>query len=371
MRPTPLLVVLIGAGLALGPTQAPPAPRLLQVPSRVRLVLEPRLSDGTAIRPATLADVAAELQRRLNGLGLRAATAESSLGRIVVLASGVRDLQQFEELLTATGGLELHITDGKHRFQDVLPEIDRILEKGTLGRRVTRAPDAVGQLLGQSTRDSTAGALSGTLFTGGVPGEYLVEESLWSYVDSLLRLPVVSAAIPPGVELRWGTQTESRAGRQFRPLYALDSHAVLVAQGITRAVARRDLSSRHAVVVFDLSRRTRRSFCSETGQHIHDYLAILVNNRVQGTPPIINDSICGEAGQIDLQNVPLENARVIAIEMTVGSLPVPLSLVEENVLGPDLGTWNPVVLVVVTVGMIGVVLLVVLSQRRGKSAPSS
>jgi preprotein translocase subunit SecD len=111
------------------------------------------------------------------------------------------------------------------------------------------------------------------------------------------------------------------------------------------------------VVVFDLSRRGSRKFCEETGRHVHDYMAIMLDNRVQGQPPIINDQICG-TGQIDLQNKPLTEAQDLALVLRAGALPAPLQIVEERTIGPSLGSDS--IDAGIRAGIVGVVLVVLI-----------
>src|SRR5437763_16993772 len=105
--------------------------------------------------------------------------------------------------------------------------------------------------------------------------------------------------MPRGIELRWSAQTESRSARSYRPLYAVDSRPIITGEELTKAVARRDQVTNQSIVVFQLSRRGARVFSQETGRHIHDYMAIILDGRVQGQPPIINGQI-GANGHIEL-----------------------------------------------------------------------
>lgn len=371
MHPPLSLLALVAIGSAIRQAPGPHSIHQLQAPSRVRLVLEPRPAKGAEIDPSTLVQLVEVLQRRLAVYGARAATAESSAGRIVVLASGITDLPRLEDLLTESGVLELHITDDQHRFGDALVKIDRILEPSRVRVSTAPSPSSVEQMLGQRTQDSSdVGVLTGALFAGEVPGEFLVHEDRSPFVDSLLTLPTVSLAIPPGVEVRWSAGLELRGGQQFRPLFALDSHSILTDRGIIRASALRDPLTQHAVVEFSLSRAASESFCRETGQHIHDYLAILLNDRVQGPPPVITGSICGGEGQIDLQPAPLIDAQRMAAVMTGGSLPVPLVLIEEKVLGADRAAWSPGLLgVLAALGVLWLGALFLLSRRRSHRSP--
>ncbi len=83
-----------------------------------------------------------------------------------------------------------------------------------------------------------------------------------------------------------------------------------------------------------LSRRGGRIFERETGRHVNDYTAIVLDQRVQGQPPIIKSPI-GRRGQIELGSKPLAEARDLAVMITAGSLPTPLALVDEEILGPS------------------------------------
>jgi preprotein translocase subunit SecD len=235
----------------------------------------------------------------------------------------------------------------RNQFRDALPAIDNALRQAGVKAPAGAPVSAVSQLFGADTakktaaRDSTPeanapGAMSALLFQGQLPGEFLVPEEQVARAESLLARPEVQAAVPRGLELRWGTAIESRGARPYRALYAVENRAIITGEELTKASARRDQLNNHSVVVFDLSRRGTRKFCEETGRHVHDYMAIILDNRVQGQPPIINDQICG-TGQIDLQSKPLTEAQDLALVLRAGALPVPLQIVEERTIGPSLG----------------------------------
>ena len=113
-----------------------PTGRTLDVPSRVRLVLRPDRRNGAALEPGALDSAVRVLQRRLDEFGVRdAMVREGPDDRLVVEASGVKELGRLEALLLHIGGLEFRITDMKNRFRDALPGIDK-----TLRRAGVRAP---------------------------------------------------------------------------------------------------------------------------------------------------------------------------------------------------------------------------------------
>jgi preprotein translocase subunit SecD len=267
--------------------------------------------------------------------------------RLVVELAGEKDPARAKQIVQKTAFLEFRITDMKHLFRDALPAIDRALAQAGVRGAAGAQVSAVSQLFGQDTtkhagvQDTTSaasapGALSSLLFQGQMPGEFLVPEEQYPRAESLLARPEVMANIPRGIELRWGTEVESRGARPYRALYALADRPIITGEELTKAAARRDQLNNHSVVVFDLTRRGTRKFCEETGRHVRDYMAILLDSRVQGQPPIINDQICG-TGQIDLQNKPLTEAQDLALVLRAGALPAPLQIVEERTIGPSLG----------------------------------
>src|SRR3989449_9691052 len=65
-------------------------------------------------------------------------------------------------------------------------------------------------------------------------------------------------------------------------------------------------------------------------------MAIILDGRVQGQPPIIKSQI-GQRGQIELGAKALQEAQDLALVLRAGALPAPLTIVEERTIGPSLG----------------------------------
>jgi preprotein translocase subunit SecD len=155
-------------------------------------------------------------------------------------------------------------------------------------------------------------------------------------VDSLLRRPEVQREVPRGVELMWGAQVESRGARPYRALYALENRPIITGEHLTKATAGRSPTTNQSEVQFALSRRGGRIFADATGRHVNDYMAIILDGRVQGQPPVIRSQIRGN-GVIELGARPLEEANDLALVLRAGALPAPLTIVEERTIGPSLG----------------------------------
>src|SRR5439155_15768474 len=74
----------------------------------------------------------------------------------------------------------------------------------------------------------------------------------------------------------------------------------------------------------------------ETGKHVSHYMAIILDGRVIGRPPVINNAI-GTRGQITMGGKDLSAAQDLALVLRAGALPVPLRVAEVRTIGPTLG----------------------------------
>ncbi|HEY6809250.1 MAG TPA: protein translocase subunit SecD [Gemmatimonadales bacterium] len=289
--------------------------------------------------------------------------------RLLVELPGESDPARAINIVQQTAFLEFRITDMKNVFANALPAIDKALKDAGV-KTAGKAPvSAVAQLFGSDSGKkkktaadtaataNTAGAFSSLLFQGQLPGEFLVPVEQAALVDSLEKLPAFQSAMPRGFDLKWGSETVSRGARSFKTLYAVESKPIITGDELEKATARRDQVNNHSVVVFDLSRRGGRIFAEQTGKHVHDYMAIILDGRVQGQPPIINDQI-GAHGQIDLQSKPLTEAMDLALVLRAGALPAPLAVVEYHAIGPALGQDS--IRHGITAGVVGIALVVVI-----------
>ena len=283
--------------------------------------------------------------------------------RIVVELAGITDPARAKEIVQQSAFLEFRITNKTNAFEKALPAMDRALRAlgvGNTGAGPQR-PSAVAELLGGATdsarRDSAGtdstradsgaaqadtailpgGALSSLIEpSGAMPGEFLVRETAYPRVDSMLNLPQVRRALPRGVELRWAALPVSGGVESVRYLYALDDRAIVTGDRLVEAQAQLDPLTNAPTVNFELDRAGGRRFAEETGRHIGDYMAIILDNEVQGRPPVIEDRI-GRSGRITLGGRTIEEARDLALTLKAGALPIPLKIVEEGQVGASLG----------------------------------
>jgi protein-export membrane protein SecD len=220
--------------------------------------------------------------------------------RLVVELPGISDPERARSIVQRTAFLEFRITDSEERLRRALPAIDAAL--GDDGR------------------------LSTLLLPGQVPGEFLVPADRAPVVDSLFALAEVRRLVPRGLELKWASQSVSFSGASYRPLYAVESRAIITGAELEQAVAGRDPMTNVAQVRFDLSRSGGRKFAEATERNIGNHLAILLDGRVEGQPPGIRERIAS-SGRIELGGRSLQEANDLALILRAGALPVPLTVV--------------------------------------------
>jgi preprotein translocase subunit SecD len=312
--------------------------------------------------------------------------------RLVVELAGITEPARAKAIVQRSAFLEFRITDETNALDKALPAMDRTLRGlGIKGADTGVAkPSAVEQLLGGDSarpapsrgagkaasdtakpardtakaagktaaakpkaktdsaagrdtaqaRDTTpvlGGVLSGLIQpSGSVPGEYAVPETAFPRVDSLINLPQVARQMPRGLALRWASQPTSLGAQSVRYLYVLDDRPIITGSSLEDAGAQLDPLTNGPVVTFTLDRAGGRKFGEETGKHVGDYMAIILDGRVQGRPPVIQSRI-QRNGQITLTGRGLQEAQDLALTLKAGSLPIPLKIVEQGQVGASLG----------------------------------
>ena len=307
--------------------------------------------------------------------------------RIVVELAGITEPARAKAIVQRNAFLEFKITDKTRALDKALPGMDRTLRAlGVKGvdTGAAKRPSAVEQLLGTDTAkkgsdttkkgaDSaqksadTAAVPGGVLESliqspaavggGQVPGEYLVPETAFPRVDSLLSLPEVRRYLPRGVTLRWAASPTSVGVQSYRYLYALEEKSIVTGSNLENAQAQLDPLTNGPIVTFELDRAGGRKFGEETGKHVSDYMAIILDGRVQGRPPVIQSRI-GRNGQITLGGKGLQEAQDLALTLRAGALPIPLKIVEERQVGASLGADS--IRKGITAGVVGTAMVILI-----------
>src|SRR4051812_25242227 len=306
------------------------------------------------------------VRNRIEGIGVSEAIVQSQGNdRIVVQIPGIQDPERAKQIIKDQAFLEFRITDKTQALERVLPRFDQIIrDKGlatTVGAAAPTTQPAAskglqGLLTGTDTaktagakKDSTktdtsaatiptAGPFSSLIqqSPGGMPGEYLVPTDAAARVESYLSLPEIKAAMPPGKQMLPSNDSLILGNKAFKEFYVVDAKPIVTGESLIDA--RPNTSPLEGTIVqFTLDNTGGRRFKAETGRHVHDYMAIVLDGRVMGRPPIIQSAI-GTSGQITMgQGRDIRDAQDLALVLRAGALPVPLRVAEVRNIGPSLG----------------------------------
>jgi preprotein translocase subunit SecD len=370
-----------------------PLKRGLDLQGGMHLALEIDESKGTVPDRSEALDRAIKVVRtRIDEFGVAEPVVQKSGDRqIIVELPGIDDPQRAMAVVQKSAYLEFQITDKTQALEKVLPRFDAIVrESGLAGKTTGVSGDTAVREKGlqglltsgkdstrkDSTRkDSTAkgdtakkdslaltagGAFSKLVQQGQFPGEYFVAERDVSTLQNFLDLPAIQAALPPGKVLRWGSDSLSLGGQQYRPIYMVDARPIITGEALIGAKPNQ-VPIEGTVVEFTLNNEGGRRFRVETGKHVGDYMAIVLDQRVMGRPPVIQSAI-GTRGQITMgQGRSLQDAQDLALVLRAGALPVPLKAADFRNIGASLGAdsiRNGVRALLIAMGLVVVIMIV-------------
>src|SRR5215211_2329085 len=372
-----------------------PLKRGLDLQGGMHLALEVDESKGRVADKSEALDRALKVVRtRIDQFGVSEPVVQKSGNdRIIVELPGIDDPQRAQEVVQKSAFLQFQITDKTQALERAFARIDAAVKQAGGPKSVAGAPAATTPRV-QS--DSAAAAAAGlqSLFTkdttkkatdtakkadsakadtaktdtavaaggdfsrliqqGQMPGEYYVSQTDVDKIDRWLALPAVKAALPPGKVLRWGSDSTSLGNRMYHALYVLDARPIITGEYLTDAKPVTD-PQEGTLVTFTLNNEGGRRFRTETAKHLRDYMAIVLDERVMGRPPVIQGTI-GTRGQITMGGKDLQAASDLALVLRAGSLPAPLRIAEIRNIGASLGKDS--ISKGITAGIIAIILVV-------------
>jgi preprotein translocase subunit SecD len=341
-----------------------PLKRGLDLQGGMHMALEVDESKGAVADKSDALDRALKVVRnRIDQFGVAEPVVQRvGEDRIIVELPGIDDPERAEALIKTSAFLTFQIVDKANTLERALPRIDAALKA-----RGVKAPGATSKTSGDTaqpggladlltpTGDSTVrvaqdsaaadtglipgtrdGPLSRALQPGGMPGEYFVSFSDTGTVARYLEMPEVRALMPPGRIVRWGAIDENARRSGFRPLYVLEARTIIRGDQHLKDARPNTDPIEGNLVLFELTNEGGRRFGAETSKHIGDNLAIVLDDVVMGTPPVIQDVI-RTRGQITMRGKPLQEAQDLALVLRAGSLPVPLRIMDVRSLSASLG----------------------------------
>jgi preprotein translocase subunit SecD len=357
--------------------QRVPLKRGLDLQGGMHLTLEIDESKQTVANKSEALDRALKVVRqRIDEFGV-AEPVVQKVGddRIIVELPGIDDAARAQEVVQKSAFLEFQIVDKSGALEKALPRLDEIARAAGLSATASAAvgdtskATSVTSLLTQKSdsaardsgavrdssgkRDSTRAAaatstgndsaakpaVAGGLFSknvqqGQMAGQFLIREEMYPVFERALALPDMQNALPPGKTLLWGVDSLVAGAQRFRSMYVVDSRPIITGAVLTDARPSSDPVEGN-VVQFTLNNEGARRFKVETGKHVGDNMAIVLDRRVV-TAPVLNSAI-GRSGQITLGGGTLQAAQDLALVLRAGALPVPLKVAEVRNIGASLG----------------------------------
>jgi preprotein translocase subunit SecD len=309
------------------------------------------------------------VRTRIEGFGVSESVVEKQgTDRIVVQIPGITDPERARNVVQEQAYLEFKITDKSQALERAMPRIDQIIKqrglaagkaadtsgkaaapanKGLQGlltsADTSKKSDSSKKVASTAAKDSAnadslklqpGGAFSSLFQQGAIPGQFYVAADQIPTLDRYLADSVVRTALPPGKDLLPGIDSTVLGGKLYKAYYVLDSKPIITGDYLTGAQPNQN-TMEGTVVEFTLSNEGGRRFRNETGKHVGDYMAIILDNRVM-TAPVIQSAI-GTRGQITMGGKGLADAQDLALVLRAGALPVKLRVAQVRTIGPSLG----------------------------------
>jgi preprotein translocase subunit SecD len=359
-----------------------PLKKGLDLQGGMHLSLEIDESKGViADKSTALQNALTVVRNRIDEFGVAEPVVQLAGGdRIIVELPGIDDPRRAQDVVQKSAYLEFQITDETQALERALPRLDAILKDKKPATATTRAGQkdstpVAASLQSLFTTDTTKqadttktdsaalaaavggpGAFSKLIQQGRMPGEYYVAQTDVPLVTQYLAMPEVAAILPPGKVLRWSSDSVALGNSVYRPFYVLDAKPIITGEYLTDAKPNTSPQEGN-LVEFTMNNEGARRFRTETARHVKDYMAIVLDQRVMGQPPVIQSAI-GARGQITLGGKPLQAAQDLALVLRAGSLPVPLKVAYTTQIGASLGQDS--IQKGINAGLIAVALVVVI-----------
>jgi|UniRef100_A0A7C4AQM1 preprotein translocase subunit SecD len=140
--------------------------------------------------------------------------------------------------------------------------------------------------------------------------------------------------VPVGDEVLYKIDRNPATGVVTKTPYLIKKQILMTGDVLTDARVHPDKMGR-MIISMDFNRLGAQQFERITGEHVRERLAIILDNRVYSAP-VIKDRISGGSAIIEGMFTP-EEAHDLALVLRAGSLPAPVKILENRMVGPSLG----------------------------------
>jgi preprotein translocase subunit SecD len=148
-------------------------------------------------------------------------------------------------------------------------------------------------------------------------------------------LAATNGQVAPASEVVPGTETDPGGGAPTTVYYLVHKAPVITGRDLRNAKPSLDEYNQPAVA-FSLNNEGARKFGKATGENIGRQLAIILDGRVQSAPRI--DGRITDEGRISGGSFTQQYAQDLSLILRSGALPARLTYLQEQVIGPSLGS---------------------------------
>ncbi len=278
------------------------------------------------------------IQNRVDQFGVSEPTIQKQgNNRVVVELAGIQDSERARELLQSTALLELMIVKDVESTNTIVRQID-----GLVSINIEESKDNVDQLFSADTDEENNLGFSSLLIAVGsdlaissdnIPTlkNILNQENVQQVLDATGSLFLTSNS-PVTLINDFGEEEEVYL------LYHLVDNAELTGGVIEDAqmrLSQSGVSAGQATVQVEMNNEGSREWARITGVNINKRIAIVLDKKVH-MAPVIRSQIFGGATVIEGMDS-IQEAEDIAIVLRAGALPVPVTIVDQRIVGPSLG----------------------------------
>ena len=278
------------------------------------------------------------IQNRVDQFGVSEPTIQKQgNNRVVVELAGIQDSERARELLQSTALLELMIVKDVESTNTIVRQID-----GLVSINIEESKDNVDQLFSADTDEENNLGFSSLLIAVGsdlaissdnIPTlrNILNQENVQQVLDATGSLFLTSNSAVTLIN-DFGEEEEVYL------LYHLVDNAELTGGVIEDAqmrLSQSGVSAGQATVQVEMNNEGSREWARITGVNINKRIAIVLDKKVH-MAPVIRSQIFGGATVIEGMDS-IQEAEDIAIVLRAGALPVPVTIVDQRIVGPSLG----------------------------------
>ena len=284
------------------------------------------------------------IQNRVDQFGVSEPTIQKQGNdRVMIELAGIQDSERARGLLQSTALLELMIVKDVESTNTIIRQIDNLSSSENQIGIKSQNDNAtnVGDLF---SSDNEVNDLQFSSLLLGVGNDLAVDEENLEQLNSILSQDNVKQLLEAtGSNFLFGNSSKTFLNdfgeeEEVYIIYHLANNAELTGGVIENAQVRLSQSGVTAgqpIVQMEMSSTGSREWARITGANIKKRIAIVLDKKVH-MAPVINSQIFGGATVIEgLDSV--EEAEDIAIVLRAGALPVPVTIIDQKIVGPSLG----------------------------------